>query len=163
MTQKRRNNGRNKHNRGHVSPSGAPTAPRLAPRTRPSASSSSGTSWRPPPLVTSPTTACTLDTPYPNSTPSFTTASLAPSTPRSSGTGQGPLGRTGPHHFASCAADPLEPPGLQVLVVLVATSPQEHQLEWERQEHPRFKPSTFNSVVSLNQMCRQGKVYGIHA
>merc|ERR1711908_236456 len=112
-----------------------------------------GTSWRPPPSVTSPTTACTLDTPCPSSTPSFTTASRAPSTPRSSGTGQGHPGRTGLPHFVSCAVDPPEPPGLQVLVGLVATSPLEHQLEWEHQEHPRFKPSTFNSVVFLNHVC----------
>jgi len=67
----------------------------VAPRTRPSGSSSSVTSSRPPPSETSPRL---LSTPVINSLssmPSFTTASRVLSTPRWSGTGRGRPVRTG--------------------------------------------------------------------
>merc|ERR1712107_922960 len=58
------------------------TAPRPAPRTRPSGSSLSGTLSRPLLSGTSLRPLCTLATLCPRSTPSCTTASLAPFTPR---------------------------------------------------------------------------------
>ena len=82
--------------------SGAWTVPRPAPRTRPSASSSSGTSWRPPPSGTSRTPPFTLATNSPSSTQNCTTVCPALSTTRSSGTGPERLGRTGWLVFCHC-------------------------------------------------------------
>merc|ERR1719420_1177636 len=72
------------------------TASISCPRTRPSRSSLSGTSWRPPPSEISPMPACTASISCPSFTPSLPTVSAAQSIPRLSGTDPVKPGRTEP-------------------------------------------------------------------
>merc|ERR1712012_1288323 len=72
------------------------TAPSASPRTRPSKSLLSGTSWRPPLSEISPTPACTASISCPSFTPSLPTVSAAQSIPRLSGTDPVKPGRTEP-------------------------------------------------------------------
>merc|ERR1712227_827543 len=88
------------------------TALSACPRTRPSRSSSSGTSWRPPPSEISPTPASTASTSSPSCTLNWLTVSAALFTPRSSGTDPVKQERTELLHQGSDSKDqdPLEDP-----------------------------------------------------
>ena len=77
------------------STSGVPTAPRLVPRTRLFANSSSGILWKLLPSETSPTHLYTPLMCCPSSTPSYTIASLVLFTPKWSVTGLKKLVRIG--------------------------------------------------------------------